>query len=87
MAQICAAGIPNASEFARRRVPRQPKGRGRALPAALRSASGAISQQHGGRIEAMRPPVVMGDLSPSLTATAAAGILYPFRYPSCRALR
>jgi len=35
----------------------------------------------------MRPPVVMGDLSPSLTATAAAGILYPFRYPSCRTLR
>jgi len=33
------------------------------------------------------PAPVMGDLSPSLTATAAAGILYPFRYPSCRALR
>ena len=55
--------------------------------AALRSASGAISRQRGGRIEAMRPSVVMGDLSPSLTATVAAGILYPFRYPSCRTLQ
>jgi hypothetical protein len=33
------------------------------------------------------PAPVTGDLSPSLTATAAAGILYPFRYPSCRTLR
>jgi len=63
------------------------RSRARALPAAFRSDSGAISQRRGGRIEAMRPPVVMGDLSPSLTATAAAGILYPFRYPSCRTLR
>jgi hypothetical protein len=61
------------------------KPRGRASRAALRSASGAISQQRQGELRPNGP----GDGAPkrSLTATAAAGILYPFRYPSCRTLQ
>lgn len=91
MAQICAAGIPNASEFARRRVhlpgSKAAKGAGGARyrqPCVQLRAQ--FSQQREGEL---RPggPGCEGELSPSLKATAAAGILYPFRYPSCRTLR
>jgi len=80
MAQICAAGIPNASEFARRRV-HLPRSRAAKKPRAR--VTGSLAFSFGRNF----PAPVMGDLSPSLTATAAAGILYPFRYPSCRTLR
>ena len=90
MAQICAAGMPNASEFARRRVhlPRSKAakklGPRHGQPCVQLRAQ--FSQQREGELR-LGGPGCEGELSPSLKATAAAGILYPFRYPSCRTLR